>query len=626
MSANVDYSAIPSSGGNSGGNSGDKPKRKKNAPRPGLRIFVLIGVLLAFTGLAFAQGATTIKLGLDLKGGTSVTLKPVQSQGGKITSAAIAQAVSIIRQRVNSFGVSEAEVTSQGVGANSTIVISIPGKTGQDVVNTVGQTAELRIRQVLAVGAPNSKTTGVTSTPAKTNSTTTTKSGPSASSSTTSSSNTSSSSTATGNKATNGSAKGSATASNATPVTTFPTGVTQALNTQFGALDCTKAAARQGGSTDDPTAPLVTCDQNGFAKYILGPAEVLGTDIKAAQAAIDQQGSQGWYVLLSFNGAGTTKFGNFTSRVTGQASPQNQGAIVLDGLVQSAPVIQEAIKTGNAQITGNFTQAQASNLANVLKYGALPLAFTRDAIQQVSPTLGADQLHAGLIAGAIGLLLVVLYSLLYYRGLALVSVGSLVVASIITLLSFYLLGKGIGFTLTLAGIAGAIVSIGITADSFIVYFERLRDEVREGKSLKSAVESGWVRARRTIFVADFVSLIGSILLYFFAVGSVRGFAFTLGLTTLVDLIVVITFTKPLVTLLARNKFYSHGSNLSGFSRQSLGLPAFANGANLTGTELGSEFVNRNSGSSKSSYIADAINHSNSAKEDEIKIDRSQGEI
>ena len=260
-----------------------------------------------------------------------------------------------------------------------------------------------------------------------------------------------------------------------------------------------------------------------------------------------------------------------TTRVTSLPSPQNQAAIVLDGLVVSAPRINEAINSGSAQITGNFTQTDATDLSNKLKYGALPLALTVQEINQVSPTLGSDQLHAGLLAGLIGLILVVLYSLLYYRGLGLVSVGSLVVAGTITYLSFLLLGKWIGFTLTLAGIAGAIVSIGITADSFIVYFERLRDEVREGRSLRTAVETGWQRAKRTILVADFVSLIAAALLYFFAVGGVRGFAFTLGLTTFVDLIVVFFFTKPFVTILSRVAFYAHGSSWSGLSAKSLGV-------------------------------------------------------
>jgi preprotein translocase subunit SecD len=256
--------------------------------------------------------------------------------------------------------------------------------------------------------------------------------------------------------------------------------------------------------------------------------------------------------------------------VTSLPEPTNQVAIVLDGLVVSSPRITEAIPSGTAQITGSFTQLEAQDLANVLKYGALPLAFDRGEVQQVSPTLGADQLNAGLLAGALGLGLVMIYSLLYYRGLGIVTVGSLTVAGGLIYLLFLLLGKWIGFTLTLAGIAGAIVAIGVTADSFIIYFERIRDEMREGRTLRTAVETGWTRARRTILVADFVSLIAAALLYFFAVGGVRGFAFTLGLTTLVDLVVVFVFTKPLVSLLARISFFNSGHSLSGFSSKSLG--------------------------------------------------------
>ena len=312
------------------------------------------------------------------------------------------------------------------------------------------------------------------------------------------------------------------------------------------------------------------CDRAGTTKYILAPAEVLGRQISKASAGIDTQGGSAWYVSLTFNGEGTKAFGALTTRVTSLTEPLNQVAIVLDGLVVSSPRINEPIPSGNAQITGSFTQLEAQDLANVLKYGALPLAFDRGEVQQISPTLGADQLDAGLIAGGLGMLLVFLYSLLYYRGLGLVTVGSLLVAGSFVYVLFLLLGQWIGFTLTLAGIAGAIVAIGVTADSFIVYFERIRDELREGRSLRTAVETGWTRARHTILVADFVSIIAAALLYFFAVGGVRGFAFTLGLTTLVDLLVVFTFTKPLVTILARLNFFSSGHALSGFSAKSTG--------------------------------------------------------
>ena len=490
-------------------------KPVKTTARPARSLAILALVLIALTGLAFVQSATAVRLGLDLRGGTSVTLQPriAPGESGKVTNEAIDQAVSIIRQRVNSLGVAESEVAAQGSGTNRQIVISVPGDTGRRVVELVGQTAELRFRQVLATAA----STGA-----------------------------------------------------ADPAATPATGVSAEVNAKFAALDCTKPENLQGSGADAPTDTIVACDRAGLTKYILAPAEVLGRQISKASAGLDAQSGSAWYVSLTFNGEGTTAFGAITARVTSLAAPLNQVAIVLDGLVVSAPRINEAIPSGNAQITGSFTQLEAQDLANVLKYGALPLAFDRGEVQQVSPTLGADQLSAGLLAGGLGLGLVLLYSMLYYRGLGLVTVGSLAVAGSLVYLMFLLLGKWIGFTLTLAGIAGAIVAIGVTADSFIIYFERIRDEIREGRSLRTAVETGWARARRTILVADFVSIIAAVLLYFFAVGGVRGFAFTLGLTTLVDLIVVFVFTKPIVTILAKMNFFASGHPLSGLSAKSTG--------------------------------------------------------
>jgi len=491
-------------------------KSVKKDARPGRTLAILALVLIAMTSLVFIQGATSIRLGLDLRGGTSVTLQPRIAPGdeGKITSDAIDQAVSIIRQRVNSLGVAESEVSAQGSGTNRQIVISVPGDTGRRVVELVGQTAELRFRQVLASasGIPAAIDTAATPT----------------------------------------------------------AGVSADVNAQFAALDCTKLENLQGTGADSPTDTLVACDRAGGTKYILAPAEVLGRQISKASAGLDTQAGSAWFVSLTFNKEGTSAFGALTSRVTSLPEPTNQVAIVLDGLVVSSPRINEAIPSGTAQITGSFTQLEAQDLANVLKYGALPLAFDRGEVQQVSPTLGADQLNAGLLAGALGLGLVMIYSLLYYRGLGIVTVGSLTVAGGLIYLLFLLLGEWIGFTLTLAGIAGAIVAIGVTADSFIIYFERIRDEMREGRTMRTAVETGWVRARRTILVADFVSLIAASLLYFFAVGGVRGFAFTLGLTTLVDLVVVFVFTKPLVALLSRVTFFNSGHSMSGFSSKSLG--------------------------------------------------------
>ena len=490
-------------------------KPVKTTARPARSLAILALVLITLTGLAFIQSATPVRLGLDLRGGTSVTLQPriAPGENGKVTNEAIDQAVSIIRQRVNSLGVAESEVAAQGSGTARQIVISVPGDTGRRVVELVGQTAELRFRQVLAIAA----STGAVD-----------------------------------------------------PAATPATGISPEVNAKFAALDCTKAENLQGSGSDAPEETIVACDRAGTAKYILAPAEVLGRQISKASAGLDAQSGSAWYVSLTFNGEGTAAFGAITARVTSLASPLNQVAIVLDGLVVSAPRINEAIPSGSAQITGSFTQLEAQDLANVLKYGALPLAFDRGEVQQVSPTLGADQLSAGLLAGGLGLGLVLLYSLLYYRGLGLVTVGSLAIAGSLVYLLFLLLGEWIGFTLTLAGIAGAIVAIGVTADSFIIYFERIRDEIREGRSLRTAVETGWSRARRTILVADFVSIIAAVLLYFFAVGGVRGFAFTLGLTTLVDLIVVFAFTKPIVTILAKMNFFASGHPLSGLSAKSTG--------------------------------------------------------
>jgi len=474
-------------------------------------------ILVSMVSLVFLQDSKSLQLGLDLRGGTSVTLQPRIAPGeeGSVTNEAIDQAVSIIRQRVDSLGVVESEVTAQGSGTNRQIVISVPGDTGRRVVDLVGQTAELRFRQVLASGSGIPATADAAATPAA--------------------------------------------------------GVSADVNAKFAALDCTKPENLQGNGADDAAAVLVTCDRSGGAKYILAPAEVLGRQISKASAGLDPQAGSAWFVSLTFDGEGTSAFGALTSRVTALPEPTNQVAIVLDGLVVSSPRITEAIPSGNAQITGSFTQLEAQDLANVLKYGALPLAFDRGEVQQVSPTLGADQLNAGVLAAGLGMLLVVVFTLLYYRALGLVTVGSLAVAAIMLYTLILLMGQWVGFTLTLAGIAGAITAIGVTADSFIVYFERVKDEMREGRTLRTAAETGWVRARRTILIADFVSLIAAVLLYIFSVGGVRGFAFTLGLTTIIDLIIIFLFTKPALVLISRSKFFNSGHPLSGFSPKSLGL-------------------------------------------------------
>jgi preprotein translocase subunit SecD len=350
------------------------------------------------------------------------------------------------------------------------------------------------------------------------------------------------------------------------------TEITPAVQKAFDQLDCSKQENRTGRGVVEPVDQLlIACDQDGTWKYILGPTAVEGTHITSANAGLPSNGGVGqWQVNLSFDDTGTRQFADITTSASKAQAPQNQVAIVLDGVVVSAPVPNGPITAGQAEITGQFTQKEAQNLADVLRYGALPLAFSQEDVSTISPTLGNDQLVGGILAGAIGLVLVMLFCLLYYRGLGLVAIASLGVAALLTYAAVVMLGEWQGFTLTLAGIAGLIVAIGITADSFVVFFERLRDEAREGRSLRAAVEQGWARARRTILVADTVSLLAAVFLYYFAIGGVRGFAFTLGLTTIIDVVVVFLFTKPLITVLARTKFYGGGHRWSGLDPARLG--------------------------------------------------------
>jgi preprotein translocase subunit SecD len=315
----------------------------------------------------------------------------------------------------------------------------------------------------------------------------------------------------------------------------------------------------------------VACYQG--QKYVLDKSTVTGEDLSSASASLATTGS--WQVNLNFNSTGAKNFATLTesmyAKYAGSAStPQNNFAIVLDGVPVSIAYIQQPIANGQGQITGSFTQNQADYLANVLTYGHLPLSFQNQSTESISAQLGSAQLQAGLLAGAVGLLLVVIYSFLYYRGLGVVSVSSLGIAAVLAFLSVVLLTRYEGFTLNLAGVAGLIVAIGITADSFVVFFERLRDEVREGRTLRPAVERGWGRARRTILVSDTVSFLAAAVLYYFSIGDVKGFAFTLGMTTVIDVVVVFLFTKPMITILARTRFYGQGHRLSGLDPARLG--------------------------------------------------------
>lgn len=537
------------------------------APKPGRSLAIIAAVLiLMYAGMLLLQGTKpTPKLGLDLQGGTSVTLtaRLPEGENGQITKSAMDQAKQIIEDRVNGTGVAEAEVAVQG---NKNIVVNIPG---DELKTDLLSTALLRFRPVLQVGQAAPAQQSPSGTPSGSPSPSATPSG--------SSSPSPSPSTSDNGRAVSGALLGQQSSPSPTPTPTPGAGgqgqgstqITPAIQKQFNELDCTKSAEERQGKIEPADQLLVTCDSDGF-KYILGPTAVEGTHLNGADAGLPGSGVGSWQVNLSFDGTGTKQFAQTTKDLVGQQSPQNQFAIVLDGQVVSAPVVQSEIPTGRAEITGNFSQSEAKDLANVLKYGALPLAFDQSELNEISPTLGSDYLRVGIIAGALGLALVALYLLIYYRGLGLVAIASLVMAGLLTYASVVLLGEWIGFTLTLAGIAGLIVAVGITADSFVVFFERLRDEVREGRSLRAAVEHGWRRARRTILVADFVSFLAAAVLYILSIGSVRGFAFALGLTTVIDVVVVFFFTKPLIALLARTEFYGGGHRWSGLDPDRLG--------------------------------------------------------
>ena len=552
---------------------------------PGRLLALGLGLVVLLFGIMFGTSNTTPQLGLDLRGGTQVTLTPKLIEGteGKITQKNLDTAVNIIRQRVNGIGVAEAEVATEG----NNIVISVPGKGRNEVLDVVGTTALLRFRQVLQVDSVQPVAQPASSaTPSGTAT-------PSASAKPKATASPKASAASQGRALSQALVTG--TAPSPTPTSTPAAGASATPSPSASAtvkkppryttLEQAQAAFPKftcSSEKPDDTSPdfyLVACDKEETSKFILDKAKVNGTELKGASAGIPQQSlGNEWQVQLQFKGGGTSAWGKLTTDVTklpdvpqcGPPQGCNAVAVVLDGIVQSYPRIVEPILGGDAQITGNFTEKEASDLANVLKYGALPIQFDRQQVVTVSATLGQDQLDAGLLAGAIGLILVILYSLIYYRGLGLVTIASLILAGALTYSTVVLLGSAISYTLTLAGIAGVIVAIGITADSFIIYFERLRDEVREGRTLRSAVERGWTRAVRTILAADFISLLAAGVLYFLSIGSVRGFAFTLGLSTLIDIVVVFLFTKPIVTLMVRSKLYGSGKPWTGLSPQQLG--------------------------------------------------------
>ncbi|MFC4556582.1 protein translocase subunit SecD [Georgenia faecalis] len=553
----------------------DKSVRPPAQPRPVRTLVILFILVVAIFGavavgtqVAPGNASFTPKLALDLEGGTQLILTPKLDEGAEggeaeITDEDIDQAIEIIRQRVDASGVAEAEITRQG---QANIVVGLPGTPSPETLELVRQSAQLRFRPVLAVVAPTPMDPAAmvaedpaAPTPAPTDG------APAAPEEIEAAARTAADTDGDGELSTE-------------PVTE-PTSnsdtawMTEQLVYELYTLDCTDPDNLVGGDVRNPADPVVSCGSDGQVKYALGPADVEGTDIASASSGL-QTTSTGattgaWAVNLEFNGEGTRLFRESSQRLVSLPAPQNQLGIVLDGLVISAPTMS-VIPDGKAQITGNFDRESAAALANQLNFGSLPLNFEVQSEEQISATLGTEHLRNGLIAGVVGLVLVAAYLLWQYRGLSVIAVASLVLAAILTYGVIVLLSWLQGYRLSLAGVAGLIVAVGITADSFILYFERMRDEIREGRDLVSATREGWARARRTIVISDFVTLLAAVVLYFLAVGGVRGFAFTLGLTTAIDLLVVFFFTHPVMELAIRTRFFGGGHRLSGLNPESLG--------------------------------------------------------
>ena len=575
-------------------------------PQP-VRSLVVFAILVATVFGIVAGGhffdentpaSWTPNLALDLEGGTQIILTPAAEEGEDVPVESVDQAAEIIRQRVNGSGVTEAEVTRQG---DSNILVALPGQADEATRDLVRQSAELTFRPVLLSGAgfalPDPTATSDQVGPLLPQPQPSAE--PDADAGVAPEEATEPSAPATNGRAVprlSGTPAGDAAAGTAEatePVTepvTEPTAVpvepapapTDASDpaylspevlAAFEALDCTAEGVLSGTSAAPEDQPLVTCSEDGTEKYVLGPVELQGTAIADAAFGLGQSSTGAstgqWVVNIDFTSDGGRQFADVTQRLAANTGDRNRFAVVLDGLVVSAPTTTY-IPGGQAEISGNFTQESAEALSNQLKFGALPLSFVVETEASISPTLGSESLRWGLLAGLVGLGLVVVYSLIQYRALGLVTVASLLVAGILVYGLLLILSWRQGYRLSLPGIAGLIVAIGITVDSFIVFFERVRDEIRDGRSLSVAVENGWGRAQRTILASDTVSFLAAVVLYLLAVGGVRGFAFTLGLTTVVDLIVVFLFTKPLVTLLARTKFFGGGGKLSGFDAEHLG--------------------------------------------------------
>ena len=613
----------------------------KQTKHPGRRLLVLLLIIVIdfaglYAGAATGRASMTPGLALDLEGGTQIILTPTTSDGSEITDDDVNQAIEIIRQRVDASGVAEAQISRQG-GQN--IVVSLPGTPSQDTLELVRTSAVLYFRpviriiqgsasaiadsqnQYLAQQAPATDEAGQADAEEGASET---PSGGTAQPE--ADSQAAQPDSGTGDDAAGGTAEPSA------PQTVTPeqvamtyadtngdgiisdeplastsddsssdSWITEQMIYDAYMTDCT-APDNLTGETQDPAKAVISCSKDGSGTaYILGPADIAGTDIASATSGLETT-SQGtttnkWVVSLEFDSEGTQEFADVSQRLIAYrdqaAASQSQGssgaqstdaqkaqfAIVLDGLtIMSSGFNQEVtspITDGRVQITGGFTQEQAKTLANQLSFGSLPLSFTVQSEQQISATLGTEQLRNGLIAGLVGFILIIVYLAWQYRGLSAVAVASLIVAAAITYLAIALLSWGMGYRLSLAGVAGLIISIGITMDSFIIYFERVRDEVRNGRTLVAAVDEGWRHARQTIIVSDTVNLVAAVVLYFLAVGGVQGFAFTLGVTTVVDLAVIVLFTHPMMVWILRFAFFGEGHRLSGLDPEHLGARSLA---------------------------------------------------
>jgi preprotein translocase subunit SecD len=491
---------------------------------------VIFAVFIGGNALAVWQsgGSWVPKLALDLQGGTQIILAPQLAESQSVTEEQLDQAVSIIRQRVDFGGVSEAEVSTQG-GTN--IVVGIPGTPDQATLDRIRSSAKLEFRPVLQVTFVVEGASVPEPLPQP------------------------------------------EVADRVPQDASDLAWITPEIAQTFGARSCAELDSL-GANVAEPDLPLVICSEDGSTKYILGPVEVGGESITDASSGL-LTGPQGtvtneWGVFLEFDSAGTAGFRAVTERLINLPGVQNQFAIVLDGRVISAPRTLAAITDGNPQISGSFTQETSKILADQLKFGALPIGFQVQSNETITATLGLSQLQSGLLAGAIGLALVIVYSIFQYRMLGFVTVFSLTTAFVLTYFVITYLSNSQGYRLSLAGVAGLVVAIGITADSFIVFFERIRDELRDGRGVDSAISAAWKRAFRTILASDAVGFLAAAVLFILAIGNVRGFAFTLGITTIVDLIIVSLFTQPLMQILGRTQFFGQGHKWSGLDPKALG--------------------------------------------------------